>query len=68
MYIPGFGVRYLKPGFEIIDRTVEGDREPLRHKQLAVKKVPRKDATKIVADIVVAKGKDSISKNFTKLE
>ena len=68
LYIPGAGVQYLMPGFSVVARTMEGDRDPLRHKQLALKKVPRSQAKKVVADVVVARGKDSISKMFTKLE
>lgn len=56
------------PYYEVIPKTFEGDREPLRHKQLAVKKVKRSIAKEVVADIVIAKGKDSISRKFKKLE
>lgn len=68
LYIPGAGVQYLMPGYSVISRTVEGEREPLRHKQLALKKVPRSKAKKVVADVVVARGKDDISKMFKRLE
>ncbi len=68
LYIPGSGVQYLMPFYEVISKTVEGQRDPLRHKQLALKRVHRSQAKKVVSDIVVARGKDSISKNFVKLE
>ena len=61
-------MRHLMPGYDVISRTVEGDRDPLRHRQLAMKKVHRDKAKKYIADIVVARGKDSISKLFKKLE
>ncbi len=56
------------PYYEVIPKTYEGEREPLRHKQLALKKVKRSKAKEVVADIVIARGKDSISKKFKKLE
>ena len=68
LYIPGAGSSYLMPGYKILSRTIEGSRDPIRHRQLAVKKVPRAEATKVIADIVIAKGKDQISKMYKRLE
>lgn len=36
------------------------------HKQLAVKKVKRSEAKKVVADIIVCKSKDEISQMYKK--
>lgn len=67
MYIPGGSQQYLKKDYKIITDTVEGQ-EPMYHKQLAVKRVLRAHATKVVVDVIVARSKDSISKIYTKLE
>ena len=65
-YIPGSSQQYLKKGYQIITDTVEGE-EPMRHKQLAIKKVHRSNATKVIADIIICRSRDSISKLYTKL-
>ena len=67
MYIPSSGSRYLYKRFEVIPKTVEGD-TPLRHKQLAIKKVPRKTATKAIADVIVCRSKDKVSKMYKQSE
>jgi hypothetical protein len=67
MYIPGVSQQYLKKDFRIITDTVEG-KEPMHHKQLAVKRVLRAQATKVVMDLIIARSKDKISNLYTKLE
>lgn len=67
MYVPSAGTRYLYKGFEVVGKTVEGE-TALRHKQLAVKKVPRKTATKVVADVIVCRSRDKISKLYKQSE
>ena len=42
--------------------------EPMYHKQLAVKKVPRTHASKVVADIIICRSRDNVSKMYKKLE
>lgn len=42
--------------------------EPMRHRQLAVKKVPISEAKMVVADIIVCRGRDSVSKLYRRLE
>ena len=42
--------------------------EPMYHKQLAVKRVPRTHASKVVADIISCRSRDNISKMYKKLE
>ena len=66
MYIPGPSQQYLKKEYRIIKDTVEGE-EPMHHKQLAVKRVPKSQAEKFVVDVVVARSKDNISKLYTRL-
>ena len=66
MYIPGPSQQYLKKNYKILKNTVEGQ-EPMRHKQLAVKRVPKTEATRVVVDLIVSRSKDSISKLYTKL-
>ena len=67
MYIPGSSQQYLKKDYKIITDTVEGQ-EPMYHKQLAVKRVVRAQATKVIVDVIVARSRDNISKLYTKLE
>lgn len=67
MYIPGSSQQYLKKDYAIITDTVEGE-EPMWHKQLAVRRVVRSQATKVVVDVIVARSRDKISKLYTKLE
>lgn len=66
MYIPGPSQQWLKKDFKIITDTVEGQ-EPMWHKQLAIKRESRNEATKAVVDVIVCRGKDNISKLYTKL-
>lgn len=66
MYIPGPSQQYLKKEYHIITDTVEGE-EPMYHKQLAVKRVLRSQATDVVVDLIVARSRDNISKLYTKL-
>ena len=66
MYVPGPSQQYLKKGYKIIKDTVEGQ-EPMYHKQLAFKRVPTSEATKVIVDVIVCRSKDNISKLYTKL-
>lgn len=66
MYIPGPSTQYLKKEYKIIKNTVEG-MEPMWHKQLAVKRVSKTEAEKVVVDLIVSRSKDDISKLYTKL-
>lgn len=66
MYIPGPSQQYLKKGYRIIKNTVEGE-EPMRHKQLAVKRVPVAQVEKAVVDVIVSRSRDKISKLYTKM-
>ena len=66
MFIPGPSQQYLKKGFKILKDTEEG-LEPMYHKQLAFKRVPKEEATKVIVDIIVCRSKDNISKLYTKL-
>ena len=47
--------------------TCVGD-DPMYHKQLAVKKVPRTHANKVIADIIICRSRDNVSKMYKKLE
>ena len=67
LYVPGKSQQYLRRGYYIIKETEEGS-TPMYHKQLAVKKVPRSEAKKVVADIIVARSKDKISSMYQKTE
>ena len=67
MYIPSKTQQYLRRGYHIIKETVEGA-TPMYHRQLAIKSVPRTEAKKAVADIIVARSKDKISSIYTKTE
>ena len=40
----------------------------MRHRQLAVKKVPKSEAKMVVADVIVCRGKDNVSKLYKRLE
>ena len=66
VYIPGPSQQYLKKGFKIITDTVEKE-EPMRHKQLAIKRVLKSDATIVMVDLIICQSKDDISKIYTKL-
>ena len=66
MYVPGPSQQYLKQEYKIIADTIEGH-EPLRHKQLAVKKGLRSEVTDVVVDIIVMRSKDSVSKMYTRM-
>ena len=66
MYIPGPSEPYLKKGFKIITDTVEGE-EPMRHKQLSIKKVSKDEASDVIVEVIVCRSKDDISKMYTKL-
>lgn len=66
MYIPGGKQQYLRRDYRIIKNTVEGE-EPMWHKQLAVKKVARSQAEKVVVDLIVSRSKDDISRLYNKL-
>ncbi len=66
MYIPS-GQQYLRKGYHVIKDTLEKE-EPMRHRQLAVKKVLSDQADKVVVEIIICRSKDTISKLYTKLE
>lgn len=66
MYIPGPSQQYLKKNYKIIKNTVEGE-EPMRHKQLAVKRAPAAQLEKAVVDVIVSRSRDKISKLYTKM-
>ena len=40
----------------------------MRHRQLAVKKVPRSEAKKVVVDIIVCRSRDRVSKHYKRLK
>lgn len=42
--------------------------EPMHHKQLAIKRVPRSHASKVIADIIICRSRDNVSKMYKKLE
>ena len=67
LYIPSKSEQYLRRGYHIVKETVEGN-SPMYHRQLAVKSVPRSEAKKAVADIIVARSKDKISSIYKKTE
>jgi len=64
LYIPGPSEQYLKKGYKIITDTLEGE-EPMRHKQLSVKKVPKSEASDVIVEVIVCQSKDNISKMYT---
>ena len=67
LYIPSKSEQYLRRGYHIVKETVEG-KTPMYHRQLAVKSVPRTEATRVVAEVIVARSKDKISSIYTKTE
>lgn len=67
MYIPRRTAYRLRPGFKIVPKTVEG-KEPMYHRQLAVKRVERSKANKVVADVIVCRGRDKVSKMYKRLD
>ena len=67
LYIPSKSEQYLRRGYVIIKETVEGS-APMYHRQLAIKTVPRSEAKKVVADIIVARSKDKVSTIYKKTE
>ena len=40
----------------------------MHHKQLAVKKVPRVHASKVIADVIICRSRDNVSNMYKKLE
>ena len=40
----------------------------MRHRQLAVKRVPKSEAKMVVADIIICRGRDTVSKLYRRLE
>ena len=67
MLVPGPSQQYLRKGFKIIKDTAVDKQEPLYHKQLAYKRVPKSEVKKVIVDIIVCRSKDNISKLYTKL-
>lgn len=66
MIIPPPSQRYLRKGYRAIPETPDGE-EPLRHKQLVLKRSKRTDCSEAVVDIVVYRSKDEPAHNFRKL-
>lgn len=66
MIIPPPSQRYLRKGYRAIPETPDGE-EPLRHKQLVLKRSKRTDCSEAVVDIVVYRSKDEPAHSFRKL-
>ena len=49
---------YLKKGFKIVTDTVEGE-EPMRHKQLSIKKVSKDEASDVIVEVIVCRSKEA---------
>ena len=43
-------------------------KEPMYHRQLAAKRVERSKAKKVIADVIVCRGRDKVSKLYKRLE
>ena len=48
--------------------SLPSGKEPMYHRQLAVKRVERSKANKVVADVIVCRGRDKVSKMYKRLE
>jgi len=81
MIIPPPSQKYLRRGYRAISETPDGRKylmiaqnsvyfvgeEPLRHKQLVLKRSKRSECTEAVVDIVIYRSKDDPAHNFRKL-
>lgn len=80
MIIPPPSQKYLRRGYRAISDTPDGMKysiaikdiysvgeEPLRHKQLVLKRSKRSECPEAVVDIVVYRSKDEPAHNFRKL-